>query len=155
MPVPQHGNTCPGRSSRSEVGNIVMLKDNDRVPADIVVLATSDGNCYLDTKGLDRETHLKARFYPNSFSARQMVEWESGKYPVHDTRGSCKAGARKDYFTGILSYSASSVNGGRSNLTDVKFRTDAETTLVTWSFLFDTVLWKDGIRLILLQPAAD
>ncbi|KAJ7606500.1 hypothetical protein FB45DRAFT_878431 [Roridomyces roridus] len=36
-----------------------------------------------------------------------------------------------DYFTGILSYSASSVNGGRSNLTDVKFRTDAETTLVT------------------------
>ncbi|KAJ7621473.1 phospholipid-transporting ATPase 1 [Roridomyces roridus] len=46
-----------------EVGDVVMLKDNDQVPADIVVLATSDpdGNCYLETKNLDGETNLKLR----------------------------------------------------------------------------------------------
>ncbi|KAJ7444617.1 phospholipid-transporting ATPase 1 [Mycena galericulata] len=46
-----------------EVGDIVLLRDNDQVPADIVVLATSDpdGNCYLETKNLDGETNLKVR----------------------------------------------------------------------------------------------
>ncbi|KAJ7724330.1 phospholipid-transporting ATPase 1 [Mycena maculata] len=46
-----------------EVGDIVLLKDNDQIPADIVVLATSDpdGNCYLETKNLDGETNLKVR----------------------------------------------------------------------------------------------
>ncbi|KAJ6607681.1 phospholipid-translocating P-type ATPase [Mycena sp. CBHHK59/15] len=46
-----------------EVGDIVLLKDNEQVPADIVVLSTSDpdGNCYLETKNLDGETNLKLR----------------------------------------------------------------------------------------------
>ncbi|KAJ7793142.1 hypothetical protein B0H14DRAFT_3889495, partial [Mycena olivaceomarginata] len=46
-----------------EVGDIVLLRDNEQVPADIVVLATSDpdGNCYLETKNLDGETNLKLR----------------------------------------------------------------------------------------------
>ncbi|KAJ6598151.1 phospholipid-transporting ATPase 1 [Mycena vulgaris] len=46
-----------------EVGDIVLLRDNEQVPADIVVLATSDpdGNCYLETKNLDGETNLKVR----------------------------------------------------------------------------------------------
>ncbi|KAF9002486.1 hypothetical protein BDQ17DRAFT_1409499 [Cyathus striatus] len=46
-----------------EVGDIVLLRDNDQVPADIVVLATSDpeGVCYLETKNLDGETNLKPR----------------------------------------------------------------------------------------------
>ncbi|KAF8628303.1 hypothetical protein AX17_006006 [Amanita inopinata Kibby_2008] len=46
-----------------EVGDIVLLKDNEQVPADIVVLATSDpdGMCYLETKNLDGETNLKPR----------------------------------------------------------------------------------------------
>jgi phospholipid-translocating ATPase len=46
-----------------EVGDIVLLRDNDQVPADIVVLSTSDpeGLCYLETKNLDGETNLKAR----------------------------------------------------------------------------------------------
>ncbi|KAF7324593.1 P-type phospholipid transporter [Mycena kentingensis (nom. inval.)] len=46
-----------------EVGDIVLLKDNDQVPADIVVLSTSDpdGNCFLETKNLDGETNLKLR----------------------------------------------------------------------------------------------
>ncbi|ESK92514.1 phospholipid-translocating p-type atpase domain-containing protein [Moniliophthora roreri MCA 2997] len=46
-----------------EVGDIVLLRDNEQVPADIVVLATSDpdGMCYLETKNLDGETNLKPR----------------------------------------------------------------------------------------------
>lgn len=46
-----------------EVGDIVLLRDNDQVPADIVVLSTSDsdGTCYLETKNLDGETNLKPR----------------------------------------------------------------------------------------------
>jgi len=46
-----------------EVGDIVLLHDNEQVPADIVVLATSDpdGMCYLETKNLDGETNLKPR----------------------------------------------------------------------------------------------
>ncbi|KAI0051555.1 phospholipid-translocating P-type ATPase [Auriscalpium vulgare] len=46
-----------------EVGDIVLLRDNEQVPADIIVLATSDpdGLCYVETKNLDGETNLKPR----------------------------------------------------------------------------------------------
>ncbi|THH32200.1 hypothetical protein EUX98_g2001 [Antrodiella citrinella] len=46
-----------------EVGDIVLLRENEQVPADIVVLATSDPDnmCYLETKNLDGETNLKPR----------------------------------------------------------------------------------------------
>lgn len=46
-----------------EVGDIVLLRDDEQVPADIVVLSTSDadGLCYLETKNLDGETNLKVR----------------------------------------------------------------------------------------------
>jgi phospholipid-translocating ATPase len=46
-----------------EVGDIVFMRDNEQVPADIVVLSTSDpdGMCYLETKNLDGETNLKPR----------------------------------------------------------------------------------------------
>ena len=45
------------------VGDFVRLYNNDQVPADIVVLATSDpdGACYVETKNLDGETNLKVR----------------------------------------------------------------------------------------------
>lgn len=46
-----------------EVGDIVLLRDNEQVPADIAVLSTSDANgvCYVETKNLDGETNLKPR----------------------------------------------------------------------------------------------
>ncbi|KAJ7054208.1 phospholipid-transporting ATPase 1 [Mycena amicta] len=46
-----------------DVGDLVLLRDNEQVPADIIVLASSDpdGNCYLETKNLDGETNLKLR----------------------------------------------------------------------------------------------
>ncbi|KAG6909762.1 hypothetical protein DXG01_015478 [Tephrocybe rancida] len=59
-----------------EVGDIVLLRDNDQVPADIVVLATSDadGMCYLETKNLDGETNLKPRKSVKGTSAIQSEE---------------------------------------------------------------------------------
>lgn len=46
-----------------EVGDIVLLKEDDQIPADIVVLASSDseGVCFVETKNLDGETNLKPR----------------------------------------------------------------------------------------------
>lgn len=46
-----------------EVGDVILLKENDQIPADVVVLATSDsdGLCFVETKNLDGETNLKPR----------------------------------------------------------------------------------------------
>ncbi len=46
-----------------EVGEIIFLQENDQIPADIVVLSTSesDGLCFLETKNLDGETNLKIK----------------------------------------------------------------------------------------------
>ncbi|KAG0256950.1 hypothetical protein DFQ27_005390 [Actinomortierella ambigua] len=46
-----------------KVGDIVCLKNDDAIPADIVILSTSepDGLCFIETKNLDGETNLKIR----------------------------------------------------------------------------------------------
>ncbi|ORY24282.1 hypothetical protein BCR39DRAFT_566635 [Naematelia encephala] len=46
-----------------EAGDLVLLRDNEQVPADIIVLATStaDKLCFVETKNLDGETNLKVR----------------------------------------------------------------------------------------------
>ena len=46
-----------------QVGNIVVLGDNDNVPADIIVLSTSheESLCYIETSNLDGETNLKIK----------------------------------------------------------------------------------------------
>jgi len=46
-----------------QVGDFVRLYDGEQVPADILVLSTSDadGACYVETKNLDGETNLKVR----------------------------------------------------------------------------------------------
>ncbi|KAH7108194.1 phospholipid-translocating P-type ATPase [Auriculariales sp. MPI-PUGE-AT-0066] len=45
------------------VGDIVLLREGDQVPADLLILATSDsdGLCFVETKNLDGETNLKPR----------------------------------------------------------------------------------------------
>lgn len=46
-----------------KVGDFVRIYNEDQIPADVVVLSTSDpdGACYVETKSLDGETNLKVR----------------------------------------------------------------------------------------------
>ena len=46
-----------------EVGDFVRIYNDDQIPADVVILSTSDpdGACYVETKNLDGETNLKVR----------------------------------------------------------------------------------------------
>jgi phospholipid-translocating ATPase len=46
-----------------QVGDFVRLHNDEEIPADIIVLSTSDpdGACYVETKNLDGETNLKVR----------------------------------------------------------------------------------------------
>lgn len=62
-----HGASAYWRSRHWDdvkVGDIVCLRSNDPVPADIVICATSedDGSCYVETKNLDGEINLKSRY---------------------------------------------------------------------------------------------
>ncbi|KAJ8100442.1 hypothetical protein POJ06DRAFT_196550 [Lipomyces tetrasporus] len=45
------------------VGDFVRIRNDDEIPADVVILSTSDsdGACYVETKNLDGETNLKVR----------------------------------------------------------------------------------------------
>ncbi|KAI9179413.1 hypothetical protein H9P43_004733 [Blastocladiella emersonii ATCC 22665] len=45
------------------VGDFVYLRNNEFIPADVVIVSTSepDGVCYVETKNLDGETNLKVR----------------------------------------------------------------------------------------------
>lgn len=48
------------------VGDIVLLRNDEMIPADIVLLSTSepDGVCFVETKNLDGETNLKLKKSP-------------------------------------------------------------------------------------------
>lgn len=45
------------------VGDLIRVRANEEVPADIVVISSSDseGSCYVETKNLDGETNLKTK----------------------------------------------------------------------------------------------
>jgi phospholipid-translocating ATPase len=45
------------------VGDFIRIYNDDELPADVIILATSDpdGACYVETKNLDGETNLKVR----------------------------------------------------------------------------------------------
>lgn len=46
-----------------QVGDFVLLRENDQIPADLVLLSTSDpdGMAFVETKNLDGETNLKPK----------------------------------------------------------------------------------------------
>ncbi|EIW75489.1 phospholipid-translocating P-type ATPase [Coniophora puteana RWD-64-598 SS2] len=58
-----------------EVGDVVLLRDGEQIPADVVVLSCSDadGTCFVETKNLDGETNLKPR---KALRATQDVQSE-------------------------------------------------------------------------------
>jgi magnesium-transporting ATPase (P-type) len=78
--IPKIPGTPAGQSGRNywrqtywkdvRVGDIILIKNNEMIPADVVVLSTSDqqGICYVETKNLDGETNLKIRQAPSKTS---------------------------------------------------------------------------------------
>ena len=50
-------------ANRGIVGDFVLLRNNDPVPADMVIVSTSEPEnlCFLETKNLDGETNLKVK----------------------------------------------------------------------------------------------
>ncbi|RZB54427.1 phospholipid-transporting ATPase VD, partial [Asbolus verrucosus] len=63
------------------VGDLIHLSNNEVVPADILLLRSSDssGLCYIDTGHLDGETNLKQRQVARGFVAKQDV-FEPSKF---------------------------------------------------------------------------
>ncbi|XP_044730312.1 phospholipid-transporting ATPase VB isoform X2 [Chrysoperla carnea] len=55
------------------VGDLIHLSNNEIIPADILLLRSSDPNgiCYLDTSHLDGEANLKLRQVPRGFVEKQ------------------------------------------------------------------------------------
>lgn len=52
-----------GKCEQLRVGNIVKIMENEYLPADLVILNTSEkkGVCFIETKNLDGETNLKQK----------------------------------------------------------------------------------------------
>lgn len=59
-----------------EVGDVVLLRENEQVPADLVLLNSSDadGNAFVETKNLDGETNLKVKKCVKSTMSIQTEE---------------------------------------------------------------------------------
>lgn len=58
------------------VGDILYLEGNEMIPADLVILATSepDSVCYVETKNLDGETNLKVKRGPEATAWIQSAD---------------------------------------------------------------------------------
>ncbi|XP_063530570.1 phospholipid-transporting ATPase VA isoform X2 [Cydia strobilella] len=85
------------------VGDLVHLSNNEAVPADMVLLHTSNplGICYLDTCNLDGETNLKQRMLPPGFLEMHLTFRPSKfKSTVEVERPSTKI----NRFTGTISH---------------------------------------------------
>ncbi|CDR88448.1 related to DNF2-Non-essential P-type ATPase [Sporisorium scitamineum] len=89
-----------------EVGDIVMLREDEQVPADIVVLNTSDpdGNAYIETKNLDGETNLKVR---KSLKATMGIQCEEDVEHARFVIDSEAPHANLYSYNGLLKYSVS------------------------------------------------
>jgi phospholipid-translocating ATPase len=59
-----------------EVGDVILLRENEQVPADLVLLNSSDpdGNAFVETKNLDGETNLKVKKCVKSTMSIQTEE---------------------------------------------------------------------------------
>lgn len=100
------------------VGDFVRVRNNEEIPADMIIIATSDadGACYVETKNLDGETNLKVRqalkcgkgikhssdceraqfwiesenAHPNLYSFNGVTKWYQYNTPGFDRNSSVK-----------------------------------------------------------------
>ncbi|KAJ3147233.1 hypothetical protein HDU86_008069 [Geranomyces michiganensis] len=133
-----------------KVGDFVLLRRDDRIPADILILSTNDpcSMAFVETKGLDGETNLKSceglkdtshiRTAADARAAQLVVEVESPTLNLYSFNG-----------TLTLSKSMTSVNGpDRSNgsATDNKLPLNIQNILLRGSTLRNTD-WVLGLVL--------
>ena len=71
------------------VGQIVRLKCDEFIPADLLILSTSDekGTCYVETKNLDGETNLKIK---SANKEMQAIFTNEGQLPLLDGVVTCE-----------------------------------------------------------------
>ena len=105
-----------------EVGDMVLLRDNEQVPADIIVLSTSDpdSNCFVETKNLDGETNLKVR---KALRATSSICSEGDLEHAHFYIDSEPPHANLYNYNGVLKYTAAEVDAKGS----MEGKTDAVT----------------------------
>lgn len=86
-----------------EVGDFVLLRDNEQVPADVIVLSTSnaDALCFVETKNLDGETNLKIR---RSLKATSAITSEEDLEHAHFVVDSEAPHANLYSYNGVLRY---------------------------------------------------
>ncbi|RUS13501.1 hypothetical protein BC938DRAFT_477820, partial [Jimgerdemannia flammicorona] len=68
-----------------KVGDLVYLENDEAVPADIIILSTSepDGLCYVETQNLDGETNLKIRKALNATNElREPADCEKAQFYI-------------------------------------------------------------------------
>lgn len=106
------------------VGDLLIFKDGDEIPADCVLLATSrpDGRCYVETANLDGETNLKIRSVAKStkhfLSAEEILE----NYKLHVE---CDApGKDLFYFDGVLKLEKTVYEGNENDIVDTSLTMD-------------------------------
>ncbi|CAH7683988.1 expressed protein, partial [Phakopsora pachyrhizi] len=97
-----------------EVGDIILLREDEAIPADLVVLSTSDsdGQCFVETKNLDGETNLKPR---RSIKATRMIGNEEDVEHAHFLIESEPPNANLYAFNGSLKFWSKDETEGREH----------------------------------------
>ncbi|ODV63577.1 aminophospholipid translocase that localizes primarily to the plasma membrane [Ascoidea rubescens DSM 1968] len=97
------------------VGDIIRVRQNEEVPADIVLLTSSneEGTCFIETKNLDGETNLKQR---NSLKAGSGIKYSNDCERIQCWI-ECEAPNTHLYqFKGLLHYNDNTDSSQLSNL---------------------------------------
>ncbi|WBW73122.1 plasma membrane phospholipid-translocating ATPase complex, ATPase subunit [Schizosaccharomyces osmophilus] len=76
----------PVYRKKIQVGDIVRVRANEAIPADLLILSTEnkEGVCYVETKNLDGETNLKDKYSLHSTKeCRSELECSSASFWIH------------------------------------------------------------------------
>lgn len=124
------------------VGDFVKLRNNDAIPADMVVLSTSeaDGACYVETKNLDGETNLKIKHGLRAASEiKSPLDCEAARFRIESEGPNPSLYS----YSGVARWTVRNIND--SSQMEEKFEAiSTETLLLRGSSLRNTA-WVIGI----------